>query len=252
MVMCYSSERQVRCMLDDLLRQKQQVYDETWEKGISAGKEQRGNLDVNLEFLNQTGLIISGTRVLEVGCGIGSIANELYHQGCDVVGTDISNSAIEYGQKKYVDVELKVGVAEMLEFEDESFDIVLSFDVLEHLNDVDVHLKEVMRVLSDEGYYLFQTPNKYINSVYETVKCKSLKWKKYHPSLHTAGQLKRRLRKKGFDVKFVKMNTFNDYVLKKLRYRWLKKVAGWVDFRKLPLLLQTNLYVVAIKKSSLS
>lgn len=237
-------------MLDDSLRHKQQVYDETWEKGIKAGKEQRGNLEVNLEFLNQTGLIISGQRTLEVGCGIGSIVNELYHQGCHVVGTDISNIAIEHGRKKYVDVELKVGVAETLEFEDASFDIVLSFDVLEHLNDVDVHLNEVTRVLSDKGCYLFQTPNKYVNSVYETVKCKSLKWKKYHPSLHTARQLKRRLRKKGFDVKFIKMNTFNDYVLQKIRYRWLKKVAGWFDFRKLPLFLQTNLYVVAIKKTS--
>ncbi len=239
-------------MLDDLLRQKQQVYDKTWENGLRAGKEQRGNLDVNLEFLNQTGLIISGRRVLEVGCGIGSIANELHHQGCEVVGTDISNNAIEYGRKKYVGVELKVGVAEMLEFKNASFDIVLSFDVLEHLNDVDAHLKEVMRVLSDEGCYLLQTPNKYFNAVYETVKSKSMKWKKYHPSLHTAGQLKRRLRKKGFDVKFVKMKTFNDYALQKLRYRWLKKVAGWFDFRKLPMFLQTNLYVVAIKKSSLS
>ncbi len=238
-------------MVDDLFRKQQRAYDETWENGIRAGKEQRSNLELNLEFLNQTGLIISGRRVLEVGCGIGSIANQMHHQGCLVVGTDISNSAIEYGRKKYVDVELKVGVAEMLEFEDASFDIVLSFDVLEHLKDVDGHLNEVVRVLAEGGYYLFQTPNKYFNSVYETVKSKSLKWKKYHPSLHTAVQIKRRLRKKGFGVKFVKMNTFNEYALQKLRYRWLKKVAGWFDFRKLPVFLQTNLYVVAIKKSSL-
>jgi ubiquinone/menaquinone biosynthesis C-methylase UbiE len=239
-------------MVDDLFQKQQQVYDKTWENGIKAGKEQRGNLDLNLEFLKRIGLIKSGKRVLEVGCGIGSIADNLYQQGCRVVGTDISNSAIEYGRKKYADVDLKVGVAEILEFEDASFDIVLSFDVLEHLKDVDGHLNEVVRVLDERGCYLLQTPNKYFNSVYETVKTRSLKWKQYHPSLHTAGQIKRRLCKKGFDVKFIKMNTFNDFALQKLKYRWLKKVAKWFDFRKLPLFLQINLYVVAIKKSSLS
>jgi 2-polyprenyl-3-methyl-5-hydroxy-6-metoxy-1,4-benzoquinol methylase len=239
-------------MVDELFQKQQFIYDETWKRGISAGKEQRGNLGVNLDFLNQCGLIMSGRRTLEVGCGIGSVTNELHNQGCEVVGTDISNSAIEYGRKKYADVELKVGVAEMLEFDDASFDIVLSFDVLEHLEDVDGHLNEVARVLVDGGFYLLQTPNKYFNSVYETVKSKSMGWKRYHPSLHTAGQIKRRFRKNGFDVKFIKMNTFNDYALRKLRYRWLKKIAGWLDFRKLPLFLQTNFYVVATKRTSLS
>lgn len=238
-------------MIDDLFQQQQMIYNKTWEDGIRSGKEQRGNLEVNLDFLKQTGLMLKGRKVLEVGCGIGSIANELTSQGCDVMGTDISNSAIEHGRKKYPDAELKVGVAEMLEFEDSSFDVVLSFDVFEHLKDVDRHLEEVMRILISDGYYLLQTPNKYFNSVYETVKTRSLQWKRYHPSLHTAGQLKRRFRKNGFDVKFVKMNIFNDYALQKLKYRWLKKIAMRLDFRKLPLFLQTNFFVVATKKTSL-
>ena len=235
-------------MKDDVFREKQRICNRGWDSRISAGREQYGNLDVNLEFLDQSGLIISGRRVLEVGCGIGSIINELNRQGCKVVGIDISNSAIEYGQKKYADIELKVGTADKLEFADKSFDIVLSFDVFEHLNDLDEHLKDVTRVLADGGYYLLQTPNKYFNSVYETLKTRSLRWKKYHPSLHTAGQLKRRFRKNGFDVKFFKMYTSNDYNLQKLKYRWLKKIMSWIDFRKMPLFLQTNFYVVAQKR----
>jgi 2-polyprenyl-3-methyl-5-hydroxy-6-metoxy-1,4-benzoquinol methylase len=197
-------------------------------------------------------LTVGGQRILEVGCGTGSIVDVLARQGCRVVGTDISNSAIDYGKKKYPDIDLKVGVAENLEFKDRSFDIVLSFDVLEHLHDVDVHISEVARVLTDDGCYLFQTPNKYFNTVYETLKSRSMKWKQYHPSLHTAGQLKRRFRKSGFDIKFIKMNTSNEYNLRKLKYRWLKKIMSWIDFRKLPLFMQTNFYVIATKKTSLS
>ena len=45
--------------MDEQLKERQQAYDRTWENGLEAGKEQRGNLDVNLEFLDDlTGELI--------------------------------------------------------------------------------------------------------------------------------------------------------------------------------------------------
>lgn len=235
--------------MNEQLKIQQELYDRGWRKELQAGKEQRGNLQTNLEFIAQTGLLKAGDKILEIGCGIGTVVYELKSQGYDVIGIDISQEAIIYGLKKYGDIHLEAQAAEALPYEDESFDVVLSFDLFEHIAQVDKHISEVYRVLKSEGYYLFQTPNKYSNVIFETLAHKSLKWRRAHPSLHTPAQLKRRLMRHGFDVEFEKMNPVNEFMLNKLRKRLgaFANVVKCVDFRRLPLRLQTNLYVIARK-----
>ncbi len=238
-------------MLDPQLKAQQQLYDDGWRKELQAGKEERGNFRTNMEFLHQTSLLESGDKILEIGCGIGSIVSELDKQGYDVTGIDISSEAIAYGLKKYGNIHLEVQAAEKLPYEDESFNTVLSFDLFEHIAAIDLHISEVRRVLCDGGYYLFQTPNKYSNAIYETLWTKSLKWRRYHPSLHSPGQLKRRLAGHGFKTRFIKMDPINEFTLKKLQKLGpIGYILRKVNFRKLPLALQTNLYVIANKPTN--
>jgi SAM-dependent methyltransferase len=235
-------------LMDENFKKQQELYDEGWRKELKIGKEERGNLQTNLEFLAQAGVLKSDDKILEIGCGIGSVVFELSRQGYEVTGTDISREAISYGQKKYGDIRLEVQAAENLQYDDESFDIVLSFDLFEHVAATDKHLSEVGRVLCPGGHYLFQTPNKYSNVIYETLWTRSLQWRRYHPSLHSPGQLKRRLAKHGFETRFVKMNPINDFTLKKLeKLGPIGYVFKKVNFHRLPLVLQTNLYVIAHK-----
>ncbi len=234
--------------MDEDLRKQQELYDEGWRKELEIGKEERGNLQTNLEFLTQADVLRSGDRVLEIGCGIGSVVFKLSGQGYDVIGTDISGEAISYGLKKYGDIRLEVQPAEALPYEDESFGVVLSFDLFEHIAATETHLSEVRRILRPGGHYLFQTPNKYSNAVYETLWTRSLQWRRYHPSLHSPGQLRRRLAKHGFETRFIKMNPINEFTLKKLQKLGpIGYVFKRVNFRKVPLALQTNLYVIAHK-----
>jgi ubiquinone/menaquinone biosynthesis C-methylase UbiE len=233
---------------DEQLNQQQELYDTGWQGELARGKEQRGNLQTNLDFLAQTNLLKPGDKILEIGCGIGTVVFDLMRRGYDVQGTDISQVAIEYGRSKYEGIRLQVQPAEGLVFEDGAFDVVLSFDLFEHIARIDLHVAEVRRVLKAGGYYLFQTPNKWSNVISETLTHKSLKWRRAHPSLHTPGQIRRRLAKHGFEVRFVKMNPVNDYTRAKFRKLGpLGHVVERLDFRKLPLGLQTNLYVVARK-----
>jgi 2-polyprenyl-3-methyl-5-hydroxy-6-metoxy-1,4-benzoquinol methylase len=235
--------------MDEDLTKQQEFYDRGWESELEAGKEQRGNLRTNLEFLTETNMLKPNDRILEIGCGIGSIVSELCGQGHDITGTDISSKAIDYGLKKYGDIKLQVQPAEELQFEDHAFDVVLSFDLFEHIAKVDRHISEVHRLLKENGLYLLQTPNKYSNVIFETLYHKSLKWRRAHPSLHTPGQLKRRLAKHGFQTQFVKMNPVNEFTLNKLRKK-LGPISGifkHINFRRLPLAMQTNLYVIARK-----
>ena len=235
--------------MDEELKKQQEFYDRGWRSELEAGKEQRGNLCTNLDFLTEINLLKPNNRILEIGCGIGSIVSELNGKGYDITGTDISSKAIEYGLKKYGDIKLLVQPAEELKFEDQTFDVVLSFDLFEHILRVDRHISEVYRVLKADGFYLLQTPNKYSNVIFETLYHKSLKWRRAHPSLHTPGQLKRRFSRHGFETKFVKMNPVNEFTLNKLRKK-LGSISGifkHINFRRLPLALQTNLYVIARK-----
>ncbi len=235
-------------LTDEQLREQQSFYDAGWRGELDRGKEQRGNLQANLDFLARTDLLRPGHKILEIGCGIGTVVAELTKQGYDATGTDISQVAIEHGRTKYGNVRLEVQPAEELPYADGTFDVVLSFDLFEHIARIDRHVSEVHRVLKPSGYYLFQTPNKLANMVAETLAYKSLKWRRVHPSLHSPGQLRRRLAKHGFEARFIKMDQMNEYTQAKLRRLGrIARLAERLDFTKLPLGLQINLYVVARK-----
>ena len=139
-------------LTDEQLKQQQSFYDAGWRGELDRGKEQRGNLQANLDFLARTSLLKPGDKVLEIGCGIGTVVFELTKQGYDAMGTDISQVAIEYGRSKYAGVHLEVQPAEELPFDDGTFDVVLSFDLFEHIARIDRHVSEVHRVLKPSGY----------------------------------------------------------------------------------------------------
>ena len=220
----------------------------SWQLAIQAGTVNRGNLHINLEFLEQTGLMTNTKRVLELGCGSGGLASFLHEQGISIIASDIAQTAIDHARKLYPGIEFHAHSAETLPYEDQSFDIVMSFDVLEHLPHVDQHLSEVKRVLKPDGYYLFQTPNKLSNAVFETLKCRSFEWKRYHPSLHFYGQLRRRLLRNGFTFRCIKMNIMNEFAINKIRKIGLPGwLFSWINFKYMPYRLQTNFYVIASK-----
>jgi len=79
---------------------KTQQINQGWAQNVAAGKVQRGNLEVNLQFLDEVGMPRPGQQVLEVGCGIGTVVWRLAEKGFHVVGTDLSQTAINYGLEK--------------------------------------------------------------------------------------------------------------------------------------------------------
>lgn len=88
-------------------------------------------------------------KVLDVGCGAGSVAKAVKHERPDleVVGCDVSRSALAVAQASAEGVEFQVAEAERLPFADGEFDFVWIFDVLEHVEKPEQVLREVARVL---------------------------------------------------------------------------------------------------------
>lgn len=94
-------------------------------------------------------------KVLEVGCGTGNVSSFLAHKGYIVIGCEYYREAINIGWPDYLKVH---GDAENLPFEDNSFDAVGLFDVLEHFQDDTAPLKEAVRVLKKRGLLAVTVP----------------------------------------------------------------------------------------------
>src|SRR3989344_8074166 len=97
--------------------------------------------------------------VLDAGCGEGFTLNKLYENkiGKRLEGVDFLKTAIELGKKTHPHLKLRQGTIYHLPFEDNSFDLVICTEVLEHLEEPKKGLKELIRV--SKKYLLLSVPN---------------------------------------------------------------------------------------------
>ncbi|SRR6266567_816760 len=97
-------------------------------------------------------------RVLDIGCGAGAVSGELVRRGHEVHGVDLQEKAIQRACSRGVRARV-ADLNEPLPFEDKSFDAVLACDIVEHVYDPLALLKEVRRVVSDDGYAILIIPH---------------------------------------------------------------------------------------------
>jgi len=101
-----------------------------------------------------------GAEVLDAGCGVGYGSAHLAQAAAKVVGVDVSPEAIAYACAHYVGPRTSFEVMDVtaLEFPDASFDVVCSFETLEHLREPPFAVREAARVLRAGGVYVVSTP----------------------------------------------------------------------------------------------
>ena len=103
-----------------------------------------------------------GKRVLDLGCGAGYGAAELARVADRVTGVDVAPDAVEYARAQYTGENLafEEGSATHLTYADGSFDLVVAFEMIEHLEDWRGFLTEARRVLAASGQLIVSTPNR--------------------------------------------------------------------------------------------
>jgi SAM-dependent methyltransferase len=104
---------------------------------------------------------VKDQRVLDVACGTGYGLPLLQQQARFVVGADIDLAAAKCARAELRgdDGHVVVADARQLPFADHSFDVVTSFETLEHIHDRDKFLAELARVLTPAGRCIVSTPN---------------------------------------------------------------------------------------------
>jgi SAM-dependent methyltransferase len=169
--------------------------------------------------------LIHNREVLDFGCGSGYGTARIADACKQVVGIDISSDAIDYACEKFTADNLQFKLIAPVEesplpFADQSFDVVLSFQVIEHVADVDRYLGEVARVLRPGGIFIAATPDR-ASRLLPLQK----PWNMYHLHEYTSAELKNALGARFARVTIKRMGGRPDVIAMEIkRTRWLRWV----------------------------
>ncbi len=175
--------------------------------------------------------LVEPGKVLDIGAGTGKILSELKDKGWQIMGIDGEKEAVKWSKKRGVKI-MQACLEKKLPFKENSFDLVLSLDVLEHLGKDSNALKEINRVLKPKGIALITVPAYHWLFNY---------WDKMlgHKRRYSTQSLKKIINLKGFRIEH--LGYFSMFIFPlALLVRFFKKLLGKTqtsDFQTTPLSL---------------
>lgn len=133
----------------------QQEYEIMLHEVELANWWSRGRQDAILKILSRYPRHV---RICDIGCSSGALMQQLKARGfTSLAGIDISARAVEAAKKRgFIDV--KEAAADATAFSDNSFDIVIASDILEHVKDDGASIREWLRILKPEGILVLFVP----------------------------------------------------------------------------------------------
>jgi ubiquinone/menaquinone biosynthesis C-methylase UbiE len=146
----------------------QRAYDETHRLFIEEGRDNFSKSGLSEFYMTIAHRIGTARTVLEIGPGgHGEMSFTLARRGNTVIGIDVSEVVLDNLRSKLakepdLDLRFELGDARALHYADGTFDYVVSTNLVEHLSEQDGrrHMREVWRVLKDDGCYLFFVPSR--------------------------------------------------------------------------------------------
>ena len=94
-------------------------------------------------------------KILDVGAGHGAFSKQLHEMGYQVSACDLFPEIFYYDQIECK----KVDITQSFPYEDNSFDMIMAIEVMEHINDHENFFKEASRILKPNGRLYISTPN---------------------------------------------------------------------------------------------
>jgi 2-polyprenyl-3-methyl-5-hydroxy-6-metoxy-1,4-benzoquinol methylase len=130
---------------------------ERWVSGFA-------NIAVETEHTNRyrwASQFVSGKKVLDIACGSGKGSNILAKEGQakKVVGCDIDSKAIRYASIRNKHENISFVANDAQRFDDgEKYDVIISFETIEHIPDVEAYLTRMKSLLAEHGSFYVSTP----------------------------------------------------------------------------------------------
>jgi 2-polyprenyl-3-methyl-5-hydroxy-6-metoxy-1,4-benzoquinol methylase len=135
-------------------------------------------------------------RILDVGCGEGWILELALKRGWEAYGTEFSSRAIEICERK--GIKMYAGVLKPESIKEKDFDIIVSSETIEHINNPKEEVKNIHQLLRKGGLFYITTPN--FNSYLRKMMKDKYAIIKYpeHLSYYTTTTLNKLLKETGF------------------------------------------------------
>jgi 2-polyprenyl-3-methyl-5-hydroxy-6-metoxy-1,4-benzoquinol methylase len=100
-------------------------------------------------------------RLLDVGCGTGAFVAAALQKGFDAYGIDLSARAIEAGRRHFgIEHLYEASVDGLKDRFDKQFDVVTAFEVLEHMDDAERFLAQLIELVAPGGHLILSVPNR--------------------------------------------------------------------------------------------
>ncbi|WP_312903102.1 class I SAM-dependent methyltransferase [Chryseobacterium taichungense] len=162
---------------------------------------------------------VKDKKVLDYGCGSGYGSHMLSEAAADVTGVDISKEAVDFAAQEYRSPNLKFKT--IAELGNEKFDIITSFQVIEHVPDDKEYTSTLKQLLNPGGLLIISTPDikhrlfKYIQQP----------WNIFHLKEYTPKSLEKLLRKYFNQVEILKIGSDSDLVLEEIKRTRKQRIA---------------------------
>lgn len=200
-----------------------QVPPDYYQSGIERNLLQRFWHSQKINTFKKIVIGKNFSKILDVGCASGRMANEIWkiYPRSKVVGVDTYKKALDFGHKRYPHIKFIHSDAHKLPFRSNSFDLIICYEVIEHVvNPIDV-LSEIKRVVKKDGLAIVVMDSgnllfRIIWLIWENTKGKVWRGAHLHPFHHT--ELEDVINKSGLTIKNKIFSHFGmevSFVLKK-------------------------------------
>ena len=136
----------------------EKIYDEEYFKKwyLSSYKERKKYFKLLLGKIKINEYVFPGSKLIDIGCGIGIFLEIMKEKNYEVYGQDISDFAVDFCVKKGFRMYDKP--MSEIDLPENFFDLVTLFDVIAHLKKPNIYLQKCKRILKKKGILIIKTP----------------------------------------------------------------------------------------------
>lgn len=163
--------------------------------------------------------LVKDKKVLDYGCGSGYGSHMLSMNAASVTGVDISKEAVDFASKEYRAHNLNFKT--IAELGNEKFDVITSFQVIEHVPDDKKYTSALKQLLNPGGIVIISTPDKkhrLFNYIQQP-------WNIFHLKEYTPESLEKLLKKCFAQVEILKIGSDSDLILEEIRRTRKQRIA---------------------------